>query len=451
MPIKNQKLETVEVTAFQKVDHILFTFVSDVNIITGPNRAGKSSFINAIIAAIGGPTALKALNIAEPIQNGKEESIIKVETSDYTIIRTFKRLEDNKFSADLKFYYRDSESEIAKPQQTLNGLISLFLEPTTFLSMPEDKMRTVLLSHLGLQEEFNKITGQIKFKMDERATLNRRKKELEGQKAGLPEPEPNMDMQEVDIVALSNEINKIKSKEESLPAIERHANTLKEQKQNALKDMEDISKMIEEYRKKIKELETKNNELLKYVEEKDQELTAERTNYKKLLDEINSYDMETKSKELANAKSKNEAIANVKEYIAVDNLIGDIHVEAEKLTGIIEEKRKELSSLLVDVPMLEGLTFDENGLYYNEIPISQCSEEERISVASIFSMLTADNNKLDVIFIRNGNAYSKESLEKLIEIARENGKQLLIETVHQDVLEGKAYSIININGGNIHE
>ena len=76
---------------------------------------------------------------------------------------------------------------------------------------------------------------------------------------------------------------------------------------------------------------------------------------------------------------------------------------------------------------VSGLTFSDDGLDYNNIPLSQCSDGEKLMVSMGISM--ALNPTLRVLRIKDGSLLGPKNMAILKETVKEEGFQLWIEMV----------------------
>jgi len=90
---------------------------------------------------------------------------------------------------------------------------------------------------------------------------------------------------------------------------------------------------------------------------------------------------------------------------------------------------------------IQGLTFDSDTLYYNDIPFtdqSSSAEQLRVSVAMGFAI----NPQLKILLIRDGSLLDSDNLKMIAEMAEKEGGQLWVERVG----EGKECQVIIEDG-----
>ncbi len=95
-----------------------------------------------------------------------------------------------------------------------------------------------------------------------------------------------------------------------------------------------------------------------------------------------------------------------------------------KIADLDKTKTDALAKAEFPVP---GLSFDEDGVTFNSIPLAQASSAEQIRVSLAIAM--ALNPKLRVLRIADGSLLDQESLALISETVTANDFQLWIERV----------------------
>jgi hypothetical protein len=100
--------------------------------------------------------------------------------------------------------------------------------------------------------------------------------------------------------------------------------------------------------------------------------------------------------------------------------------KAKLATARLEQLDSERTKALAAAQMpVEGLSFNDDGVTYNDIPFSQCSSEERLRVSIAINM--ALNPKLRVMFIRDGSLLDTKHRAEIQKMAADNQYQLWLE------------------------
>lgn len=132
---------------------------------------------------------------------------------------------------------------------------------------------------------------------------------------------------------------------------------------------------------------------------------------------------------IRDVEATNQKIRNRDAYTAAE-LDADAHGrKADELTAEIEGIDAEKASLVSGAKMpIAGLGFDASGgVTFNDIPFEQASQAERLKVSMAIAL--AQNPKLKVVLIRDGNDLDRANLALVAEMAEAAGATVLIERV----------------------
>ena len=77
---------------------------------------------------------------------------------------------------------------------------------------------------------------------------------------------------------------------------------------------------------------------------------------------------------------------------------------------------------------IPGLTIDDSGILYNDIPLDQCSDGAKLMIGVAISM--ALNPTVRVILIKDGSLIDKKNMAMLAKVVKDKDFQLLIEKVN---------------------
>jgi len=95
-----------------------------------------------------------------------------------------------------------------------------------------------------------------------------------------------------------------------------------------------------------------------------------------------------------------------------------------KVAAVRESRQKAIQSANLPIP---NLSFGDDGLLYNSIPLKQCSDGEKLMVSMAISM--ALNPTLRVLRIKDGSLLDSNNLKILSKMVKDKGYQLFIERV----------------------
>jgi hypothetical protein len=134
------------------------------------------------------------------------------------------------------------------------------------------------------------------------------------------------------------------------------------------------------------------------------------------------------------ADAINQAVRNRLARKAAEKEWYDAKADAEKLTADIEACDKQKAEMLAAAEFpVEGLTFDDGGLYLNGVPFSECSTSEQLKVS--IPLAFASSPLCRFAIIRDGSLLDADSMALVAELAEKEGAQLLIERVTEDPTE----------------
>ncbi len=399
----------------------------DIIEIVGDNGSGKSSFLDSVETALGGArhTAFEA------ISNGEEECILEVRLKDDRLgkLKVIKTLKKGKKDTLVIQNLDNPKQVFNSPQSVLDGFIgTLSFDPAVFYNMTQEMQYDTLKDMLGLEEidELN-IANDKDFK--ERTTINRVMKQKASQLIGIGEIGEEIKL--VDINKLVNKLQKINE-------------------QNAKIDIEfvaheNLKTQLKERHKKIIELEKEIDRLKVEVLKIDGELI--------LFKDIKKTDVTIYRKEIKDAELNNQNYHEQQNNIEKRNeLVNEVNIltkDSDKLTASMEKRKEKKAKILADTKMpIEGLTFENKIIRYNEVAISECSTAEKIRIS--FGIAVALNPTLKVVFIREGALLDKSSRALIIELAKEKGYDIWIEMLESGI-KGKDVMTVIIEKGVIEK
>lgn len=370
--------------------------------IGGPNRAGKTSAIRGLIAALGG----KELLPSDPVRHGAEGGRVVVELPEFVV-----RLDvEPDRSTRLRVETLDG-ARFTSPQKMLDKLFgNLSFDPGAFRAMDSRKQKEILMELTKL--DFSDLEHQEKAAEADRAYKKKRAAEFEAVGKSLPN-DPNAPASPPDLDALTKEL------ETTLD------NNRAAQAQND---------RIDEIRNKLCE---HNTELARL----EQEIRFNETQLRKLDAELTeilaapccSIDQEPVLAKIRNAKAQTQAYEQQQKRKETIEKYRDAKGLVEAVEKLIKAIREEKAARLAAATFpIEGLGFDDIGVTYNGIPFAQLSESEQWEVSTAISFAL---NPAGIVFMGNCGGLDKASRERVRQRAAAAGVQLFLEVVddQQDV------------------
>lgn len=406
MTEKNLKIIQLTAENIKRLQAVTITPEGSVEIIGGDNAQGKTSCLDAIEMALNGGKSIPP----NPIRRGQKKARVVVDLGELKVERRF----TNKGSI-LEVTAANGLKQNS-PQAILDELTGkLTFDPLAFIQMKATDQLKTLKDLVGINFDDLEVKRQNLYA--ERTELNRDVKNLEGQLEGIPEHEDAPTVIVVsDLMA-------------QLDTVEAHNREVATQTQQ----VESLNAQITALEEEAERLLAGMNAIKSEVEAK----VAER----EWIDVPTLLDTAELKAQIASAETINQKAREVEERKRVEKLLKAKRNESTKLSLAIEnidgEKEARLTEAKFPVP---NLSFGENGVLLNNLPLEQASAAEalKVSVAMGFAL----NPRLKVLLIRDGSLLDEHSLRTVAEMAQAHDGQVWIERVSK----GAECSVIIENG-----
>lgn len=372
--------------------------------LTGKNGAGKSAFLKAIEFALSG----KALaSSPKPVRHGETSGDILLDLGDIIVKRHF-----TNDSSTLKIENKDG-MVFKSPQALLDkfrGNISF--DPMGFAGLPEKQQKEVLVGMIDLPINLDELDLKRKGIYDKRTDVNRDIKRLEGQRDGIPVilDVPDDEISSVDVMT------EMQAASELIATNERGRQLLR-------KHQHDSAMLLEKQARLNAELETCKADI--------DALRPEIERIAADVLEMEDPDLEQFKCKLADVEQINAHIRQKQERLKIVNQLNDLKATSigmtVDMTAIDELKTKTISEAGMPV---DGLGFNEYGVTFDEVPLSQCSDGQKRLISARIGM--AMNPDLRVLWVNDASLLDTDSINDLKNMADENGYQLWLECVSDE-------------------
>jgi hypothetical protein len=389
-----------------KLQAIHITPQSSTIEIKGDNGAGKSSILDAILIGLKG----KKFSPPEPVKHGEKKGKIVIDMDGdsaaglppFTITS---KVTNNKIETIIE------PSELLNgetPRQFLDKLLgAISFDPWEFVGKDSAKQKQILLELIGV--DIDKIDKREKKIFDERTIVGRDLKAAEARVKGLVFHEIE-ETEEVKVSELSQKLTDAIEFNNDYAQREENNQRLKE---SAIRDKEEIERLKQR------------------IEELEKGVVQKRENYKcekEELEKMRLIDLNSLKQDIAKIDEKNAMIRDNKRYDEEKGKLDDLRDTYGKLDIDLESIRQERINALqsANIPV-EGLSFSDDGLLYNDIPLSQCSDGEKLMISMRISM--ALNPTVKILRVKDGSLIGPKNLEILKEIVKDKGYQLWLESV----------------------
>lgn len=396
--------------------------------LTGKNRQGKSSTLEAIWAAIGGEKMTPERPLFEDDAGiMADEGFVSVlvgadaEHPEYRVTRHFKKAtKEGEKPYTTRLVVKDKEG-LTGGQALLTGWLgSITMDPMAFLTMKPAQQGETLRKMVGL--DTTEIDRKRAATFEARRDVNRDLRQLEGELAGLIVPEEIPEA--IDVDALLEE--------------QREAEKAQRAEDRRVGNLAYAEKLLEEANSRVETLNAEIEQLKAYLKdaEAEREDAAGHLHGERQKPAVPVPDREAIAARIASAASHNRAHdagkAAQARHAEVKAKVEAKTTESNALTAGIERLDGQKAKAIAACEMpLKGLAIGDDGsVSYRGKPLSQASSAEAIQVSLAIAM--AQQPRLRVIHIRDGSLLDDESKAEVFKFAKKHALQVWMETVRTD-------------------
>ena len=387
-------------------------------IIGGKNAQGKTSILDSIEYALAGGSSIPS----KPIHKGEKKARIVVDLGQIIVTRTFTDGSSKLVVSDKEGFPKSS------PQALLDSLVGkLSFDPLAFSRMDAKGQLETLKNMVGI--DFSKLDGEKEKIYQERTQINREVKSLQSQVQAIQKYE-SVPKGEVSILDLVNEQEERIGRNRGNLDERNRLIYLEGQIFKSQTDLDDLREQIKKLREKWDRA-TNDHNVLKIQREEQ-------------LERVNSLEDVDTNSILIQISQSEEINQKVRSNLKRSELQFDLELrqqQVEKITRRLEEIESEKSNLIASSNLpIPNLTFDENGVLFNGLPLDQASSAELLIISSSIGL--ALNPKLKILLLRDGSLLDEDHLKTLAKWADQNDAQVWLETVS----EGKECQVIIEDG-----
>lgn len=405
------RLISLNAENFKRLRTAFLPFKPGVNRITGKNKQGKSSALDALAALIGGERLCPEV----PIRRGEDHAEVTADLGDYVVTRKWGK------GAGLELKSKDGVPQ-KSPQTILDRISKRAFDPYEFFRMDAGDQFEVLRKLVGIDfTELDKKRADI---YGARTLVNRDVEQIKGAIARMAVV--NAPDEYIDVKALLEEQDKLLAEQRRSMALENAAKEATRKRETAQRRVEDTKGAIAELER---QLASARGRLIGEEQAVIAALNAEETAENATFEPPDTDDVRRRLQEAeginASVRAKKARAAEGEKLLAKEQ-------ESKKLTKQIEaidgEKAKKLAAAKFPVP---GLSLGDNRTpTLNGLPLDQASSAEQWQVA--IAMGIARNPELRLFWVKDGSLLDDESLALLAAEVEKADAQVIIESVSHD-------------------
>jgi hypothetical protein len=421
-----------EIKNFKSIDYKQIDIDGRSLIIAGPNQAGKSTMIQALMS----PVDSKYIPI-EPIKEGEEKGSVSI------VIGGSLDGEPVKYDIGVHFTPGNKRGKLtmtdlnggAKLKDGIKGAIDQLVGNISFDIMEFIRMgvtSTGKVSKEGVKKQIEILKGLMPLEVvkqlgeldrerltiyEKRTDLNREIKFFGNQviEAGYSQEDIDKYSKRLDTVEIIQKIDEAKETNERLVKSHEFVNDTANFINDAEEEIKELQTQIELKRKEIKERQELDVKYQKYIERNAQK------------------DITWLQEQLANVSEHNTHHEKVKQVEENNKQAREKRDEAEAITQRIKAIDKEKKEIFSSAKMpVKGLAFDEDTVTFRGLPLSDgnISTSQLIGIGLRVGM--ALNPNLRLLVVRDGSLLDDQTMQYILGMCEKHGYQLLIEVVKSD-------------------
>lgn len=418
---------------FKRIRIVEIVPTKRVTQLTGKNGQGKTSVLDAIWALFAGKRGIPE----KPVRRGADKSRLRAVIGDDAgkplLIATRTIAADRTTTLTVEAA-KGAERPAGTPQAVLDTLIGqMSFDPIAFITAEPKQQVEILRTLVKVEIDLDKENLLIQKEYDERTDLRRKAKELAAQADAITYS-PNLPKDKIDEAEILARLEKAGQQNSELEQTMRARQELATAAERATKTVKDNEATIARASESIQELEQKLNVARQALE------AAQSIHTKLLTDEAIAKQAHAEAPaaelvdtqpiiiELNRAQSINREIDRRTSFERVDQQRKDAESEVSRRTRSISDREENKRNALASAKMpIEGLSFDENGVFFNAVPLLQLGEAEQIRVGIGLAM--ASNPQLRAVPIARGESLDEESLAMIDKMAEEHNFQIFMARV----------------------
>lgn len=395
--------------------------------ITGPNRAGKTSAVDAIWFLLKGIKGLPLKAVRVGAEQMKVSGRIGNEHLEFTVTRT---LAADSQAPSLAIEMIKGKRETT-PQAFLDQIFDILtFDPLEFIRMTPKDQVAKLRETARVDLDFDALAAEHEEDYKLRAALNAERKAINARIEGMQTLE-GLPFEKLDEGAILAKLEQAGEANRKMQEVFKAKQELGKKAASAHAAMDDNERFIAMQKDKIKGIEDQLAEakkVLKAAENSSKSLAKVADERQKDYENApagDPIDVGALTAELQSAQRTNRAIDQwrAKEQLKKELAAKDREWAAVDQRMTAREEKKRVAVAKAKIPV-EGLTFNDSmtEVRFNGLPLENLSTSEQIWLSTRIAM--AANPRLRVLCIRSGDALDEASMKMLYDMAVENNFQI---------------------------
>lgn len=405
------RIHQIHIANFKRIEGITVQPKGAVTKVKGRNGAGKSSFIDALQAVLGG----EKMRPDHPLRAGAKKGEVQIEFGEY--IATLRITETG--NSYLSVTGQDGQPVKGGAQAFLNKLIGpggLAFDPLAFAeTLSPKEQAAALMRAVGI--DLAPIDAKRRELYEERTVIGRQR---DAARAKIPlAPMRN------DIPDEEQSAGRVAEKLADWEARRGRFERAKEDHERAIDARNLAAQAVENAKLALKQLEAR-------LEEADRACRRAADAAANAMDDAPSVERLAELRaDLRNIDALNALVREKKARREAEAEARRLAEQYDQLTDKLELIERKKAEFVAEAELpVPGLAFTEEGITLNGVPFNQASTAQKLRVGVAVAL--ADRPELRCILIRQGSLLDAESMAALAELVEQHGAQAFVEVVSDD-------------------
>jgi len=410
------KIISLQAENVKKLVAVHITPQGDIVEIVGKNGHGKTSVLDSIWWALEGAEHIQA----EPIRKGADKAVIRLDLGELIVKRTITP------KGGTLTVENAEGARYPSPQAVLDKLLgAISFDPLAFTRMKAPEQFKELRKLVPLSVDVDRLQKDNETDYTKRTEVNRQVKTLTAQIEAMP-VEQLESFVPVDTSGLLTQMTEASKHNvtiaEKIRDWENQQSSKAEQKLTIEKDVTDKRKRTQRLLDEAAKLSGEVEIHLGQIKSLEAQLQEPVPDFGSTVDIANIH------KQVEDANILNAAIERHHKRNAVVQNRDMLQGHADALTKAMESRTDQRVKAIQEAKMpVDGLVFGDDVVLFNDIPLEQASQAEKIRVSCAIAM--ASNPKIKVLLVRDASLIDDDSMAILTNLVKANGYQIWLEKV----------------------
>jgi len=401
-------------------------------LIGGPNEAGKTSAIRALLMALCGRSGCDYPDPA--LRIGESSGWIRVKLSGDEAVHDLNHINvelafERRRDGSVKETFRVTDStgdEAGSPRRLLQDLYSTrAFDPLEFDRMDKKSRRKVLMKLVGLDVEAY-LTEQVKL-FDARTVVNNLGKQLAAKFEAMPHY-ADAPAVAVSVNDLMDRLEQYQAHNADVDAATKHASDAEKAEQKAAQKLADARKALAEAEEAFARAQTEKAAAKESVA---------------ALGEVK--DVADLSQQIKDAGTVNEKVLANQRRAADEAELQKLREKSKGLTDALAKLAQDQDEAMMKAKWpVPGLGIDDEGVLYDGKPYEILNKAKRVCVSASIGM--ALNPTLRLLVCEDGSDLDLDSLRELEAMLKQNNYQMILELVSRTEADEKLCSVVIRDG-----